>query len=207
MRLEAYIFDFDGTLVLSHGQVYAVLGDLAKEFGLRLPAPEDLRRLSTLGVAREMGVRVWQIPRFTRLARERLTARLDEMELVPGMATALAQLAAEGARLGVLSSNSEENITRVLRRLGVLAHFDFVHGGSPMLGKARALKRVLKAQGLVAPRVCYVGDEARDVEASQAVGTFAVAVSWGFQDLETLRAAKPDALLAHAEELVNLRRG
>lgn len=46
---KGLIFDFDGTLVRSHREVFAVLEELSTEYGLALPPPEQFRHLSTIG--------------------------------------------------------------------------------------------------------------------------------------------------------------
>jgi phosphoglycolate phosphatase len=73
-------------------------------------------------------------------------------------------------RLGVLSSNREDNIRRCLRANGTEGHFAFAVGYPRLFGKAKALRRILRAERVGGPDVLYVGDEVRDVEAAERAG-------------------------------------
>src|SRR5262249_24372982 len=73
-------------------------------------------------------------------------------------------------RLGILSSNSEDNIRRCLVANGVEQHFAFVVGYPRLFGKGKALRRILRAEKLDRSAVLYVGDEGRGVEAAQRGG-------------------------------------
>jgi phosphoglycolate phosphatase-like HAD superfamily hydrolase len=48
----------------------------------------------------------------------------------------------------------------------------------------------------------YIGDETRDIEAAKKIGIGVVAVTWGYQAGDILKAASPDALVEHPGDLV-----
>ncbi|NCT57207.1 MAG: HAD hydrolase-like protein [Legionella sp.] len=49
---------------------------------------------------------------------------------------------------------------------------------------------------------CYIGDEARDVEAAHAAKIKSLAVSWGFNSYSRLVQANPNQLVTNIEQLL-----
>lgn len=119
-----------------------------------------------------------------------------------GLPEALSSLKGRGVKLGILTSNSKENVELFLESHGLSGHFDFVHGGSSIFGKGPVLKKLLRKLKLDPNTVDYVGDEARDVKAAKAARARAVAVTWGFNSPRLLSEAGPDVVLSHPSELV-----
>ncbi|MGE0528895.1 MAG: HAD hydrolase-like protein [Bdellovibrionales bacterium] len=89
---KAVVFDFDGTLVRSHDEVYKVLAELAFEYRLSLPRREELRNLDTQATIKALGLRIWQVPRFTALARRKLNARLASVQFETGILEVVAEI-------------------------------------------------------------------------------------------------------------------
>jgi phosphoglycolate phosphatase len=199
------IFDFDGTLADSLGASIEAFRAVAPRFRLRLPA--DLaaaRHVPTRELLRQMGVRFWQLPRLIRAFHEAVAGTAPSLRLVDGLPAVLAELAARGHRLGVLSSNREDNIRACLRANGAEGLFAFVVGRPTLFGKGSALRRILRAERLDPAGVVYVGDEGRDVEAARRAGVAAAAVTWGFQAEELLRASGPDHVVREPRGLLEL---
>jgi phosphoglycolate phosphatase len=122
--------------------------------------------------------------------------------LYPGVVHVLRQMHSAGLRLGILSSNTPENIQICLRVNGVADLFEFTAGCFKLLGKARGLKRVIKQEKLHKREVLYIGDELRDVAAAQKAGIDVAAVGWGLNDWPTLARAEPTHQVAIPEELL-----
>jgi phosphoglycolate phosphatase len=55
--------------------------------------------------------------------------------------------------------------------------------------------------------VIYVGDETRDIEAARKIQIQVIAVSWGFNSREVLAEQKPDFLISHPSQLIEVVRG
>ena len=102
----------------------------------------------------------------------------------------------------VMSSNSRKNIERFLRRHQIRDVFTEIQGGVGLLSKARVLRRIIQRGGIDFSQVIYVGDETRDVDASNQVGILVAAVSWGFSSREALAAQNPAFLIDHPRQLI-----
>jgi phosphoglycolate phosphatase len=199
------VWDFDGTLADSLPAAVAIFNRLSAE--MRFKPVTDLaaaRGMSTRQFLRQHGISLWRLPRLVRKFHAAAADHADELKLAAGMSGALDEIAASGVRLGVLSSNREDNIRRCLRANGAEGHFAFVVGYPRLFGKGKALRRIMRAERLSRDEVLYVGDELRDVEAAKKAGVKVVAVTWGFQTADILRTGKPDFLASTASELVDL---
>jgi phosphoglycolate phosphatase len=195
MRYSLVVWDFDGTLADTMSLAVATYNELAARYGFRrVDDPVAIRGLSARAFLRQHGISFFRLP---MLVKEYLAATRGSMEtirLFDGLPQILDRLGASGVRQGVLSSNSEANIRVCLRANGVEALFDFVVGYPRLFGKGRALRRILKKEGIAPTQLLYIGDEVRDVEAASQAGVDVAAVAWGFNAQEQLSRASPTHL-------------
>ena len=199
------VWDFDGTLADSLPTAVGIFNRLAPEMGYKpLADVAAARGMSTRQLMRQQGISLWRLPRLVRKYHEAAAEEADKLKLAAGLPAALAAIAGAGVRLGVLSSNREDNIRRCLRANGAEGHFAFVVGYPRLFGKGKALKRIIRAERLERSDVLYIGDELRDVEAAKKAGVKVVAVTWGFHTAALLRTGTPDYVVDDASELMRL---
>lgn len=205
MSYRLIVWDFDGTLADSLPVALRVFNRLAAELGHRpITDPVAARSMPTRRFLREHGVSFWRLPRLVRRFHAAAAEEADGLKLFAGLAGVLAEVRSRGVRLGVLSSNREDNIRRCLRANGAEDHFAFVLGYPRLFGKGKALRRILKAEKLAAGDALYVGDETRDIEAAKKAGVAVAAVTWGFQAEAVLRESDPDHVLTEPGQLLDL---
>ena len=203
MQLRAAIFDFDGTIADTFQEVVAILNSLSGEFGYRVAAPselEELRGMPPRAVAMRLGVGWHKLPAIASRARAELGKNMGRVRPFDGVPEALAELRARGLLVGLLTSNSRQNVDLFLSAHPIV--FDFVSTGSGLWSKHHRLARLLKRHGLRPEHAAYVGDEVRDIEAARALGVRAVAVAWGYAKPELLASMQPDVIASHAADLV-----
>lgn len=200
------LFDFDGTVADTLGISRLILNDLAREFRFRELPEEELqaaRNMGTREFIRHLGISNWRVPSVARRGLSLLHERIHEVKPIAGIPEALAALRDRGHRLGILTSNSQANVSSFLERHD-LPHFDFIRTSSKLFGKGREMKRLLRDEGMAADDVLYVGDEKRDIEACRETGIRVAAVTWGYNSAEALSAMNPDFLLTAPGELLGL---
>lgn len=200
--MNAIIFDFDGTIADS----IPVVIEIAHKITHRpeFVDPNEVARLRSLGmleVAKSLKLPRWQWPLFLVRGRRQMARRLHELQPFPGMPEALAALRAEGYQLFIMSSNSQHNVENFLVQHGLGGYFNRVYGGIGMLGKARALKKIVRHEHLQTEKTIYVGDEPRDIDASKAAGMACVAVGWGLNSPEMLSQHAPMVVVRQVSEL------
>jgi len=201
-----FIFDFDGTLADSFNDVIAVFNELAKGYNLSEIKPEDipkLKNISSRGILKKFNFPAWRLPFLLKKGRRLFNARISGINLFPGIKETLAELKSRGCTLGILSSNSEENIKIFLDR-NQANLFDFVYTASNLFGKDKALKKIIRKHQYNVADVIYVGDETRDIEAAKKCGIKIISVSWGFNSREILEKHSPDYLIDSPKELLKI---
>ena len=86
----------------------------------------------------------------------------------------------------------------------MLDYFTFVSSTSKLTGKAKHLRAIRKTFSLQPHEMLYVGDEIRDVKASQKAGIPCAAVTWGFNSRSSLSAADPTHIVDEPHQLLVL---
>ncbi|HEY9725230.1 MAG TPA: HAD-IA family hydrolase [Chroococcales cyanobacterium] len=207
MTIKVIIFDFDGTLADTLDVLVRITNRLAIEFGYKPTAREELdriRNMSSREIVARSGVSLFKIPFLLNRVKEDLREEIQHVHIVPGIKEALIQLKHEGHNLGILTSNSEENVRSVLKQNGMHELFSFVYSETTLFSKHRILKKFINKNHLKTEEVIYVGDETRDIEASKRIRIKVVAVSWGFNSREALAHYNPDFLIQHPSELIEV---
>jgi phosphoglycolate phosphatase len=203
VKAPLLIFDFDGTLADSFDWFLDTSDAVADRFGFDRFDRRDLeglRRLDARQLLMRQRVPSWKLPLIARHARQLMARDIARIPLFDGMAAALARLAAAGATLTIVSSNSRANVLRVLGP-ATAALFSTLECGVSLFGKARKLRRVLRRTGVPAAQALFVGDEIRDAVAARSAGVAFGAVGWGYTRLDALRAQAPDRVFERVEDL------
>lgn len=200
--MQQVIFDFDGTLVDSLPVALAIAREVVPEMELSNKQLQMLRQMPARDVIKQSGIPRWKQLRLLVKGKKLLAQHLDELHVFPGMAQAVADLSGAGYNLVLVSSNSEHNIRKVLRRHKIEQYFAGVYGNVGLFNKARIFKVALKKQRASADQAVYVGDEVRDIEAADTARIKVVAVTWGYNSEKILKAYRPDYLARTPKQLV-----
>ncbi len=198
------IFDFDGTIADSFSIGLRIGNQLAHEFGFKPITLETIDRwqhLSSKEILREIGVPFYRLPKIIRRFKADMNREIPALKPFDGIETTLRTLRSQGCRLGILSSNSEENVRSFLANQGMAHLFEFIISCPRLMGKDKALKRILRKQNIHPETVLYVGDETRDIDAARRSHVRSAAVSWGFNSLQALAQHHPDFILTEPADL------
>lgn len=172
------IFDLDGTLVDSAGEIHAAVSRMLEEENA--PALDLATVTSFVGhglpklVEQVIGAAGLDMARHEALTGRAL-AHFNEIgggmtRPYPGVREALGALQAAGHKLGICTNKPEEPARHILTRLD-LGAFDVVIGGDTLpMRKPDAAPLLAAAQALGAGPVIYVGDSDVDAETAQAAG-------------------------------------
>lgn len=205
VKYRLAIFDSDGTLADTLPWMRSLFNEMAGEHGFKRVDPGDFERFRDLhgtALLRELGLPLWKLPRVVGSLRRRMAEHTGTFSLFPGTAEVLHRLAAAGVQLAVVSSNSRENVERVLgaNNTRLLAH---VACGVSMFGKAARLRQVIRGSTIPPQQAIYIGDEIRDAEAAEKAGIAFGAVTWGQHTEASLRAKNPAEVFATVQEIAD----
>ena len=192
--LNAILFDLDGTLVDTAGDLIRSLNVLLKKKGRNAKDTETMRPHAGHGsyslIKAAFGDDYNQ-GEFDRLASEFIEiyqAHMhDTTSLFPEAIATIEKLKQHGMKWGIVTNKSEHLSVPILQRLGLYEIADcLVYGDTtahkkphpePLLYAARQLR--------LSPQHCaYLGDTLNDISAATSAGMCALAVSYGYRTKE-----------------------
>jgi len=205
VKYHLAIFDSDGTLADTLPWMRSMFNEMAVEHGFKQVAPRDyeqFRDLQGVDLLRELGLPLWKLPRVVSSMRRRMAEHTGTFSLFPGISEVLHRLAAGGVQLAVVSSNSRENVERVLgaENAKLMTHLAC---GVSMFGKAARLRQVIRASAIPRQQAIYIGDKIRDAEAAEKAGIAFGAVTWGQHTEASLRAKNPAEVFTTVQEIAD----
>jgi epoxyqueuosine reductase len=207
MTQKVIIFDFDGTIADTVDALVSIANRLAVDFGYIQITPDQLalfKNLTSREIIKYSGVSLFKIPFLVKKVKGELKSKIPELKPIPGIKEALTELQAQGYKLGIITSNSKENVTQFLEINDLNHLFDFIYSGITIFGKTTIINNVLRQKQLKPQEVIYVGDETRDIEASKKANIQVIAVTWGFNSSEVLAKQNPDYLIHEPSELLEV---
>lgn len=208
MNTKTIIFDFDGTIANTLDKVVEIYNRyLAPEFNSTPISSNDLEKIRNSrfqDVYKSYNIPWIKLPLIVLRGRQLFKNEIPNIKPIDGIQLALKQLRAYGHSLGILTSNSSQNVRDFLVKYNLEGIFDFVDSEKNLFGKHNSLSKLLKRHQLKKEQVIYVGDETRDIEATHKVGITMIAVTWGFNKKEILKGLNPDFIIDEPKQLPEL---
>lgn len=201
------IFDFDGTLVDSFHTALEKLNLLADKFNYRKVKFNEIDRLKNL-TSREfikhLEIPLYKIPKVLLAARKSIRSEMASLASFTNLPDILQQLFNAGYSLGILTSNSKENVAEWLEHQKLNHLFKFIHNESNFFGKKNILRKIIRQYKMDKTEVFYIGDETRDVEAAKDNDIYSVAVTWGFNSEKALVGFDPHYIVRKPEDILDI---
>ena len=195
--MPTIVFDFDGTIADTMSVVIKIANKFADHYGYRkIPLGDipKLREKKPSEVLKHLGISIFKLPIVVRKIRFEMNKEVAHLKTAVEIKDALMNLRKKGCVLGILTTNSRENVTEFLKN-NDLQVFDFVYAGRAMYGKSRLLKKMMKENTIPHDDPIYVGDEIRDVEAAKKAGIRVIGVTWGYNTKNALQKSNPDYIV------------
>lgn len=199
-QIKTVLFDFDGTLADTMPVILDIAKQFAPEYGIKNIDVKTIRDKSVKELIQLFGIPLFKIPFIILKGQKLLHDRMNEVKAYKGMPEIVHELKENGYRLGILSSNSLENITLFLDN-NDLSVFDFIYSEKNLFGKHRALGKIIEKEQLAKNTVIYIGDEVRDIEACKKVDLPIISVTWGFNSRDILEKNSPQYIIDRPSEL------
>jgi phosphoglycolate phosphatase len=212
-RAPILVFDLDGTLAETAGDLISTLNVLLAREGLPTVASSAARGLVGAGARAliEGGFALNGAPlapdRVDPLVRDFLDhyeAHIaDESVLFPGVRAALDRFSDAGFRLAVCTNKPERLARLLLEKLDIADPFAAICGrGTFPMHKPdpRTLMLTIEAAGGDPRRALMIGDSKTDIDTAKNAGAPVVAVDFGYTDTPVAELA-PDRVISHFDEL------
>jgi phosphoglycolate phosphatase len=213
---DAYIFDIDGTLLVTKDLVHwnALHQAMVEAYGVHttiegipyhgktdlsiLRAAVGRAGVSDIDFEAKLPVALDVVCREVESNHQQLAPKI-----CPGIVQLLQSLKVKGKLLGVASGNLESVGWQKIEAAGLRKFFSFGFFSDHHESRADIFRNALEHVNVqLGPgaRACFIGDTPSDVEAAKQVGAQILAVASGTFSLEELIACSPDLCVSHCGE-------
>lgn len=198
-KYQLAIFDFDGTLADSFPFFVSVFNELAERHDFRKIDANEIsifRHYTPSQIMKHVDLPQWKLPVVATSLISLMNRHAKSIPLFAHVDDMLHHLSNAGIYLSIISSNSYENIAKILgpANTKLISHFDC---GVSIFGKSSKIRKLLKKTSIPTDKAIYIGDQVTDLEAARKERVAFGAVSWGYGSIESLRKHSPEEEFDH----------
>ena len=214
--MRTVIFDLDGTLADTSGDLIAAANFCFREIGLGdlLHFPKDSgialrggRMMLRHGLKRGGCYDEAEVMRLYPQLLSAYATSIDKYTvLYPGVIEAIEKLRNNAFVVGICTNKPEALAEQLIKRLGVLDYFSSLVGADTLAvakPDPAPLYAAIERAGGNAKRACLVGDSITDRDTARAANLPSILVTFGPSG-EEMAALNPDALLPSYNDLQNI---
>ena len=212
---QAVVFDLDGTLVDTIGDLTTALNTTLTELDLSSHSQDAVRTMVGGGLAKllERALAAHNAPlapadqdaAVKRIFEHYAANPANSSELYPGAKEMLATLTEAGIPCGICTNKPEPIARDLLEAMGIAEAFGIIQGAEarfPRKPDPAGLAHVVETLGATPEMTLMVGDSEADVKAARAAGLKGVIlVSFGYS-VTPVTELRADAVINHLHELV-----
>ncbi len=206
------IFDCDGTLVDSQGNICVAMDEAFMAVKLTPPPPDATRRITGLSLPEAMkallpgaeaALHDELVDHFkTAFFAMRSTGAVHE-PLYEGIGELVETLDTEGWLLGIATGKSDRGLANVLATHDLADRFVTLHTADrhPSKPHPSMIEACMTDTGAAPETTIMIGDTSYDMEMAKAAGVMAIGVGWGYHPPLELTAAGADMVVDRPGEI------
>lgn len=215
--IEAVFFDLDGTLVDSAGDIHHALAWALADLGLPSVTPQQVRdwvgrgagrlvqcALASFALSQDAQKQLHSAVLATFMQHYEAAACIDS-QLYDGVVPFLQACQQQGLHMACITNKPYIPAKKLLHALNILTPFSLLLGGDSLEHRKphpAPILHALQHYDLDPSQALMVGDSRNDVEAAHAAGVRCIALRYGYNHGEDIRACAPDLLLDSLAELL-----
>jgi len=217
---QLMMFDLDGTLVDTAGDIADALNELLREAGLRPASDDQVRRWVGHGSRRllQAALRATEAPERADddTVLDRLLARYQQFYVqrcggrsacYPAVRETLARLQANGVKLAIVSNREAQLARLILASQQLDGCFGLVIGGDSLATKkpdALPVRHAMAYFGVSAGDALMIGDSVTDVGAAHAAGVRCWLLPYGYNGGQPVETAGADRIIERLDAVLAL---
>lgn len=213
--IKLAIFDLDGTLLDTIGDLAASCDAVMQMNGLPQHTTDEYRQMVGRGILRLVEAAIpepLRSPEYVEKVRQDFVAYyLDHINLhtrpYKGIPELLKALVERGVLIAVASNKFQAGTERLIRSFFPDIKFVEVLGqrvGVPLKPDPQIDLEIIATAGVEPSQTLHIGDSGVDMLTAHAAGVRAVGVTWGFRSREELVESGADVIVDDALEVLDL---
>ena len=214
-KYKGIIFDLDGTLVDTLGDIAASMNKALELHGFpQLPTEEyrdkvgsGIRRLAYLALPIEVRSEETAVRVAEDAAKYYADTPLDFSRPYPGIQELIAVLGQRKVKKAVLTNKPDIAAQKVIAGLFPAGSFDMVQGevfGQPRKPDPACVWELLVDLDITPAGIIFAGDSEIDMETAVQSGCYPLGVKWGYRSTETIVMAGACRVIEKPLELLDL---
>ena len=210
MSYKLLVFDWDGTLADSLGQIIASMEQTIDLMALERRNPDRIRNIIGLGLTQAASnlypdLSDNQIERLVSTYREcYFSLSTEPIKLFPGVEVLIKELYEQDYLLAVATGKSRRGLERALDDSGIKRFFHTSRCADETFSKPnpQMLQEVMEVFGIDAADTLMIGDSEYDLQMANNANVSSVAVNYGAQPPEHLLKFEPLLCLDNLSDLL-----
>jgi phosphoglycolate phosphatase len=206
---QLIVFDWDGTLMDSAGQIIACMEAAFEDLSLDSPGPDAIRNIIGLGLTEAVSSLVPDADDelvqqlYQAYRRHFLHPDTPSSDLFPGVEETLETLRKADYLLAVATGKGRAGLDKVLADTGLGEYFVVSRCADETFSKPHPemLNQILDVCGVEGNQALMIGDTEYDLQMATNAGMKSVAVSYGAHEVARLQKHQPLACLDSLTEL------
>ena len=213
--IKLAIFDLDGTLLNTIGDLAASCDAVMLQNGLPQHTTDEYRQMVGRGILRLVEAAIpeqMRSPEYVEKVRQDFVAYyLEHIDLythpydgIPELVDALAE---RGVKIAGASNKFQAGTERLIRSFFPDVKFAAVLGqrvGVPLKPDPQIDLEIIDAAGVEPNETLHIGDSGVDMQTAHAAGVQAVGVTWGFRSREELVECGADVIVDTPKQILDL---
>jgi len=207
------LFDIDGTLMDSQAMILASMTAAFTAEGLPLPSRPEMLGVVGLSLVKAMSVLCPQHEhaRHESLAQAykqafwsyRTDGSFPEVPFDGALDLLRALKSRDDVLIGIATGKSQRGVRHIIDQFGLEGVFSTIQTSDDAPSKPHPgmILQAMDECGVAPQNTVMIGDAVFDIDMAHAAGVRSIAVAWGFQPLEPLERAKPNAIVNDFNEL------
>jgi phosphoglycolate phosphatase len=214
MKYKAVIFDLDGTILYTLGDIARIVNSVLLE--MDMPSHPELSYKKFVGHGLKETLRracSKECPEeslnegYLRVIEEYSNNPVKDTKLYKGIHQLLDSLLSMGIKLAILSNKEDKLVKFISAELLSSWPFITIRGLSPDFPKKPdpfMVHQILKNMDVKPEETVFVGDSEVDMKTAVNSGLLGVGVSWGYRDIIELTESGAGILIDKPEELLKI---
>ena len=217
-QFKAVLFDLDGTLLDTVGDIHHNVNLTMKEFGYPTHTREKVTSFINRGA---LYLITKALPEYARNSEnvEKVLSRYLEIydkyvsvETVPyeGISQLIEKLKNQGVLMAVVSNKPERHVKLLCEKFfgkNTFAYISGTGGDKPVKPSRECVDMALSHLGTRHEDTLFVGDSDVDVNTAKNSGLVSAGVTWGFHGKDSFKDDFPDNYIHNAQQLYSLIMG